>query len=77
MLRYESNNDTIDSQRITNKEEAMTDCENIAAQIGEFVYVEMDDIKNVEYCTNENKEQTSFVITANNEKEFIVEIKPK
>ena len=51
----------------------MKDCENILAQIGEFVYSEMGDVKSVT-CA---KDGQSFVVLFGNGKEFIIEIKPK
>lgn len=46
--------------------------ESVLVQLGELVFVEMDDIKSV---TQETK--TSFVILTNDGKEFIIEIRQK
>ena len=51
--------------------------EMILAQIGEFVFTEMIEVKNISYNLDSKGEQTSFVILFDNGKEFVIEIKPK
>ena len=51
----------------------MSVIEKILAQIGEFVYTEMCEVKKVTYA----KDGKSFVILFDNGQEFVIEIKQK
>jgi len=51
----------------------MADIEKLLASIGEFVYVEMGDVKELNY----GKSETSFTFTMNNGKTYTLEIKQK
>jgi len=53
----------------------MNDCEKILVQISEFVFTEMDDIKDIKHVTYDDKEQNAFIILTDDGKEFVVEIK--
>jgi len=51
--------------------------ESILVQIGEFVCVEIDGIKDVVYGDKEDKTQNKLVILTDNNEEYILEIKQK
>ena len=51
--------------------------ENILAQIGEFVFVEMAGVKGVGYEKNENGVMARLMILFDDGKEFVLEIKQK
>ena len=54
----------------------MTEIEKVLAQIGEFVFVEMGGIKSINYETDEDGKQTSFMMLTDDGKEYIIGIKP-
>ena len=51
----------------------MTESDKILAQIGEFVYTEMGEVKSITYA----KDGTSFTVIFDDGKEFIVEVLQK
>jgi hypothetical protein len=52
----------------------MTEREKLATLIGEFVFTEMEDVRLLEYHTNENNELTAFTIVKNDGKRYDVNI---